>query len=151
MLLLGAQTWGLRNTSASTYCSTVLVRRSCYIQPRSGALLNNIILNMSSMLTTIGLGPASNLHASGFLMWNWLYAYGVLSSRTMKQYYGVDHNKAPRQDSGEYCEQAVKEGRLSRQTLDRIKRTEAASANSVEGYTFFVAAGRSMPLVYVRH
>ena len=96
---------------------------------------------MTSLLTQIGLGPSSSLHTSGFLIWNRWYAYGVLSSRTIKQYHCVDHNRAPRQDISEHCEKAVKEGRLSERALDRIKRTQAASENSVEGYTLFVASG----------
>lgn len=78
---------------------------------------------------------------AAFLAWNWFYAYGVLASRTPKQWYGIDHNGSPRQDLNKYGAEAVKKGKLTQAQLDQIQRVEAASANSVEGYTLFAASG----------
>ncbi|QDS73240.1 hypothetical protein FKW77_004025 [Venturia effusa] len=75
-----------------------------------------------------------------FLGFNWFYAYGILSSRTLKQFYGIDHNSSPRQDLNKYAEMAVREGKMTREQVDMVQRCEAASANSVEGYTLFVGA-----------
>ncbi|KAL2419312.1 hypothetical protein ABEF95_010147 [Exophiala dermatitidis] len=77
---------------------------------------------------------------AAFLAWNWIYAYCVLSSRTLKQIRGIDHNGNPRQDLNKYADAAVREGKLTRAQLEQIQRLEAASANSIEGYTFFVAS-----------
>ncbi|KAF2673943.1 hypothetical protein BT63DRAFT_422050 [Microthyrium microscopicum] len=74
---------------------------------------------------------------AGFLTWNWFYAYGILSSRTIKQIYGIDHNASPRQDLNKYADAAIREGKLTREQVDMIQRCEGASANSVEGYTLF--------------
>lgn len=82
-------------------------------------------------------GPA------GFLAWNWFYAYGILSSRTIKQVYGIDHNANPRQDLNKYGEASVKEGKMTRKQVERCQRFESASANSVEGYTLFAGSGES--------
>jgi uncharacterized MAPEG superfamily protein len=79
-------------------------------------------------------GPA------GFLAWNWFYAYGLLSSRTIKQIYGIDHNANPRQDLNKYAEASIREGKLTRKQVEQIQRFESASANSVEGYTLFVGS-----------
>jgi hypothetical protein len=78
---------------------------------------------------------------AAYLGWNWFYAYGILSSRTIKQYYGLDHNSSPRQDLNLYAEQYIKEGKITRNQVTMIQRCEAASANSVEGYTLFVGSG----------
>ncbi|OJJ30026.1 hypothetical protein ASPWEDRAFT_33228 [Aspergillus wentii DTO 134E9] len=98
---------------------------------------------MASLLTTIGLRAADTPvpnHAAAFLIANWFFAYGVLSTRPAKRWYRLDHNVAPREDLTKYGEAAVQAGKLSRKTLNRLKRQEAASANATEGYTLFVAA-----------
>jgi uncharacterized MAPEG superfamily protein len=79
---------------------------------------------------------------AAFLGFNWFYAYGILSSRTLKQIYGIDHNSSPRQDLNKYADTYVREGKMTRSQVNMIQRCEAASANSVEGYTFFVGAGK---------
>lgn len=100
-------------------------------------------------MATSYLGPQTSSSSfaapAAFLAWNWFYAYGVLASRTLKQWYGIDHNGNPRQDLNKYGAAAVREGKLTQAQLETVQRMEAASANSVEGYTFFVASGRSMP------
>lgn len=94
---------------------------------------------MTSTTNTIGL--SSNLTApAAFIAWNWFYAYGVLASRTFKQIYGIDHNGNPRQDLNKYGSEAVKSGKITQAQLEQIQRVESASANSVEGFTLFVAS-----------
>lgn len=63
-----------------------------------------------------------------------------MSARGAKIYYGIDNNVAPREDLSKYGEAAVKAGKLSQRTLNKLKRQEAAHANAVEGYPLFVAA-----------
>lgn len=95
--------------------------------------------------TTLGLStsPFSSSFATpaAFLAWNWFYAYCVLSSRTFKQRYGIDHNGNPRQDIDKYGIAAVKEGKMTQEQLDQIRRVEAAGANSVDGYSVFAVSG----------
>jgi len=84
----------------------------------------------------LGISPTSYAAPAAFLAWNWAFAYLALSSRTPKQWYGIDHNGNPRQDLTKYAEVAIKEGKLTRAQLEQIQRIEAASANSIDGYTF---------------
>lgn len=74
------------------------------------------------------------------LIGNWAFAYALTSTRLAKNYYGIDNNVAPREDLSKYGEAAVKAGKISQRTLNRLKRQEAAHANAVEGYPLFVAA-----------
>jgi hypothetical protein len=98
----------------------------------------------SAILTTLGLRAAAGQqpanYASGFLVANWFLAFCFMSIRGEKIYYGLDHNVSPREDLSKYGERAVQEGKLSRRTLEKLKRKEAAHANAQEGYTLFVAA-----------
>merc|ERR1712225_152768 len=66
-------------------------------------------------------------YASRFLIFNFIYAYGI------------DHNACPRQDVERYGEKMVRDGKISRGALERVRRMENAHANSVEGYAVFVA------------
>ncbi len=61
---------------------------------------------------------------------------------------GLDHNSSPREDLSKYGDAAVQAGKLSRWRLDQLKRMEAAHQNSVEGFTFFVAAGEFIQFVF---
>ncbi|KAJ6088239.1 hypothetical protein N7486_009500 [Penicillium sp. IBT 16267x] len=101
---------------------------------------------MSSFLTTLGLrgAPGEQVpnHAATLLLDNWALAYGLMSTRLTKRYYGIDNNSAPREDLATFGEAAVKAGKLDRRTLNKLKRQEAAHANAVEGYSLFVAANR---------
>ena len=56
---------------------------------------------------------------------------------------GLDHNASPREDVARYGEAAVRAGKLSRRRLEQVKRMQSAHENSVEGFAFFVAAGKS--------
>ncbi|KAI1187526.1 hypothetical protein F5B17DRAFT_317379 [Nemania serpens] len=100
---------------------------------------------MASLAAALGLGaagaglPASNW-APGLLSWQFVFAYGLLSSRTLKQWYGIDHNASPREDLAKYGGEAVRSGKITQKQLAMLKRNESAHANSVENYSLFVAA-----------
>ncbi|KAJ5746606.1 hypothetical protein N7520_011788 [Penicillium odoratum] len=95
-----------------------------------------------SLLTTIGLsnpGQKVTNYAPLILGFQYIYAYGILSSRTLKQYYGLDNNVSPREDLAKYGEAAVREGKITRRQLDMLKRNESAHSNAVEGFSLLVA------------
>jgi len=101
---------------------------------------------MSSLFTTLGFRAAgigsqtpANLSA-GFLIGHFLFAYGIMSSRTPKQYLKMDHNVSPREDLAKYGSEMVSDGKISQRTLNMLKRWESAHANAVENYALFVAA-----------
>ena len=98
-------------------------------------LSNNIGLNIAGTSFNGLKGPAI------FLAWNWFYAFGVLSSRTPKQLYGLDHQSSPRQDLNKFGTEAVRAGKITQKQLDQLHRFEAASANSTEGLTLFASSG----------
>ncbi|KAK4862657.1 hypothetical protein LT330_002790 [Penicillium expansum] len=97
---------------------------------------------MTSLLTTLGLRasvtPNPN-YGPAFLTFNFILAYGLLSSRTLKQWYGLDHQVSPREDLTKYGEAAVREGKITRRQLDMLKRNESAHANAVENFPLLVA------------
>lgn len=66
----------------------------------------------------------------------------MFSTRGAKFRLGLDHNTSPREDLNKYGEAAVQAGKVSRSTLNRLKRQEAAHANAVEGFPFFVGASK---------
>jgi uncharacterized MAPEG superfamily protein len=79
-------------------------------------------------------------YAPAFLSFHFLWAYGILSSRTLKQWYGIDHNESPRYDLDKYGNDAVRSGKITQKQLDMLRRNESAHANAVENYAFFAAA-----------
>ncbi|KAK4222680.1 hypothetical protein QBC38DRAFT_73136 [Podospora fimiseda] len=96
---------------------------------------------MASLATSLGLRASATInYAPAYLAFHFIWAYGILSSRTLKQIYGIDHQESPRYDLIKYGEAAVKSGKITRSQLNMLQRCESASANSVENYTFFVAA-----------
>ncbi|KAI0404708.1 hypothetical protein F4802DRAFT_566018 [Xylaria palmicola] len=100
---------------------------------------------MTSLATTLGLRTATDgisapNWAPGFLSWQFIFAYGLLSSRTLKQWYGLDHNSSPREDLAKYGDAAVRSGKVTQKQLAMLRRNESAHANSVENYALFVAA-----------
>lgn len=96
---------------------------------------------MPSLTTALGLNTgATTSWAPAYLAFHFIFAYGVLSSRTPKQILGIDHQAAPREDLAKYGEDAVSSGKITRQQLDMLKRNEAAHANSVENFTLLVGA-----------
>lgn len=109
-----------------------------------------------TILSTLGLRAAEGAqnvpnHAAGYLIANYILAFGLMSTRGAKVRLGLDHNVAPREDLGKYGEAAVQSGKITRATLNRLKRQEAAHANSVEGFSFFVGAGKFLAIVVVRY
>ncbi|KAH9812171.1 putative membrane- eicosanoid glutathione metabolism protein [Teratosphaeria destructans] len=101
---------------------------------------------MSSLAAALGLRTSDqqptappSLSAS-YIIWQFLFAYGILSSRAWKQYYRFDHNVNPREDVAKYGQKAVEAGKLSQKQLNQIKRVESAHANSVEHFPLFVGA-----------
>ncbi|PWY65008.1 hypothetical protein BO94DRAFT_629312 [Aspergillus sclerotioniger CBS 115572] len=99
---------------------------------------------MSSILSTLGLQATPDQqvanHAVAYLIWNWFFAHGVLSTRPAKRLLRLDHNVAPRDDLTTYGEAAVQAGKITRRQLNRLKRQEAAHSNAMEGFPLFVAA-----------
>ena len=95
------------------------------------------------ILSFLGLQAASGQpanYAPAFLLANWFFAYCDLSPRLAEMAVGIDHNSSPREDHDKYGDAAVQEGKLSRRRLGQMKRMLSAHENSVEGFTFFVAA-----------
>lgn len=104
-------------------------------------------------MSTLGLRAAEGAqnvpnHAAGYLIANYILAFGLMSTRGAKVRLGIDHNAAPREDLIKYGEAAVQSGKISRSTLNQLKRREAAHANSMEGFSFFVGASAFLPLCF---
>jgi hypothetical protein len=78
--------------------------------------------------------------AASFLITNFLLAYVLLSTRGIKRYYHFEHNCSPGVDISKDGEAMVREGKLERKVLELVKRWEAAHANAVEGYAYFLLA-----------
>ncbi|KAI1765791.1 hypothetical protein GGR53DRAFT_489071 [Hypoxylon sp. FL1150] len=97
---------------------------------------------MASLASALGLRAASFVpnNAPAYLGFHFIFAYGVMSSRTLKQYYGIDHNESPREDLAKYGEAAVRSGKITARQLGMLRRNESAHANAVENYTLLVAA-----------
>ncbi|KAJ5248610.1 hypothetical protein N7468_000061 [Penicillium chermesinum] len=99
---------------------------------------------MSSILSTLGLraagGSPAPSHAAAFLVGNWVFAHMATNSRWEKMRLGIDNNVAPREDLATIGEAAVKEGKISRSTLNRLKRKDATSTNLIDGFPFLVAS-----------
>lgn len=102
---------------------------------------------MADLLTRIGLRAESSAisdslpnYAPYWVIGNFIFAYGVTSSRTIKQYYGIDHQASPREDLAKYGDAAVREGKITQRILNRIKRNESAHLNTVEHFSFFVTS-----------
>ncbi|KAI0425593.1 hypothetical protein F5Y09DRAFT_95979 [Xylaria sp. FL1042] len=100
---------------------------------------------MASLVTALGfratgVGLSSPNWAPALLSWQFFFAYGLMSSRTLKQWYGIDHNSSPREDLAKYGDAAVRSGKITQKQLEMLRRNESAHANSVENYTLFVAA-----------
>lgn len=99
---------------------------------------------MSSIATSLGLrsnglSPVPN-QAPYHTIFNFVFAYMVLSSRTPKQFFGIDHNVNPREDVARFGEKAVQDGKITRKQLNMLKRNEAAHANAMEHFPVFVGS-----------
>ncbi|KAH7382656.1 hypothetical protein DE146DRAFT_669400, partial [Phaeosphaeria sp. MPI-PUGE-AT-0046c] len=100
---------------------------------------------MAPLSVALGLRATSSTtlipnYAPALLSFHFIWAYGVLSSRTLKQWYGIDHNESPRYDLDKYGAQAVTSGKITQKQLNMLRRNESAHANAVENYAFFVGA-----------
>ena len=99
---------------------------------------------MSSLLKTLGVSAASTSQAPPlapyYLMFNIFFTYSILTSRPLKNMYGIDNNVSPREDVAMKGEAAVREGKMTRAQLNKIKRTESAHANSVENLPLLMSS-----------
>jgi uncharacterized MAPEG superfamily protein len=97
---------------------------------------------MSSLLNHIPGFSSTNppSYTGGFLIFHFLWAYGITSSRTLKQFYGIDHNVSPREDLTKHGQAAVSSGKITQKQLEMLKRNESAHANSHENFSVFAAA-----------
>ncbi|CAG8893028.1 unnamed protein product [Penicillium egyptiacum] len=134
--LLGIESPGL------TSCLAIGEMVNGILYPPKSTNSNSSPKRMTSLLTTLGLRASlSNTPNYGpiFLTFNFALGYGLLSSRTLKQWYGLDHQVSPREDLTKYGEAAVREGKITRRQLDMLKRNESAHANAVENFPLLVA------------
>jgi hypothetical protein len=76
-------------------------------------------------------------HAALYLILNFTLSYYILSTRLLRRYYGFDNNVSPRQDIAKHGEKMVKEGKVTRSALERIKRMEGAHENSMAHFAMF--------------
>lgn len=119
-------------------------KSSCLEQFGKGGEVN-LTRTMSSVLQGLGIGANSASSpvpalAPYYLMFNIVLSYSVLTTRPLKQMAGIDNNVSPREDVTKYGETAVREGKLSRAQLERIKRLESCHANSVENLPILMSA-----------
>ena len=89
------------------------------------------------MIANLGL-TATN-YTSGFLLWNYIYAYMLTSTRAIKLRAGIDHNTNPRYDLAKYGDRAVAEGKITRKKLGQLERGASAHANSIESFALFAS------------
>jgi uncharacterized MAPEG superfamily protein len=89
------------------------------------------------MIANLGL-TATN-YTSGLLLWNYIYAYMLTSTRAIKFRAGIDHNTNPRYDLAKYGERAVAEGKITRKKLGQLERGASAHANSIESFALFAS------------
>jgi uncharacterized MAPEG superfamily protein len=94
---------------------------------------------MSSIASALGLSSSRNT-GPYYAIFNFLFAHIILTPRTMKQIYGIDHNVNPREDLATYGERAVQEGKITRAKLDLIKRVQSAQANAIENYPVWLGS-----------
>ena len=95
-------------------------------------------LHRTSLLTTLGLRtvPANvaqpPIYAASAIITNWWFACWLLSTRSPKKIYRLDHNVSPREDIGKYGEKMVQAGKLTRGQLNMLIRyvyTRASCGN----------------------
>lgn len=97
---------------------------------------------MSSIATNHGLTPGSEPEdlTAWYLIINALWAYAFSSARGLKMLYKIDNQVSPRGDLDKYGPRAVSEGKITQAQLDRLKRNEAAHANSMDHFPVFATA-----------
>lgn len=84
--------------------------------------------------------PPVPSYAPHFIIFNFVLAHAVLSTRGIKIRMGIDHNVNPREDATVHGPAAVKAGKITQKQLDTLNRREAAHANAIENLPFFVGA-----------
>ncbi|KAF1990083.1 hypothetical protein K402DRAFT_349176 [Aulographum hederae CBS 113979] len=100
---------------------------------------------MTDILTNLGLRantaslpiPSYTPH---FIIGNFILAHALTSLRGTKILAGIDNNVCPREDLDRFGPAAVKSGKMTQAQLDTLKRRQAAHANAVENYPFFLGA-----------
>lgn len=109
--------------------------RNCHLTMSLPSLLQALSLIPQPALSSL---PPPNF-VPHFLIFAWLFAYALTSTRLIKRYYGMDHNCSPREDVSKYGEIMVKDEKITRDPLDMVKRWEGCHANCVEGFPVLVA------------
>ena len=99
------------------------------------------------LLTNLGVRAANTFtaaqvpnYAPHFIIGNFLLSYIISSTRFPKVAAGIDNNISPRGDLGERGERAVKEGKLSQERLEQLRRLQGAHSNNIEHFPFLVGA-----------
>jgi len=137
----------MRNSRVSLHAHSLFHLSAVKSTHQRNEPLNQPHPTMASLATNLGLRAASSSptlsttnYSPAFLAFHFIFAYGILSSRTLKQWYGIDHNASPREDLSKHGDAAVQSGKITQKQLDMLRRNEAVHANAVENYTFFVGA-----------
>lgn len=84
--------------------------------------------------------PGSGNQAPYYIIFHFVFAYMLLSSRLAKNILGIDHNVNPRSDLTVYAARKLKEGKITKRQLNFLERNEACHANSMENFPVFVAS-----------
>lgn len=77
---------------------------------------------------------------SRYLIFLYLWAFAITSSRAWKIHYGLDHQVSPREDLTKYGAAAVSKGKITQKQLDQIRRIDSAHANAVEHFPVIASA-----------
>ncbi|KAK9896782.1 hypothetical protein P389DRAFT_84100 [Cystobasidium minutum MCA 4210] len=86
--------------------------------------------------------PGAATYLPHFAIGQFIFGYGVLSTRGPKVALGIDHNVSPTRDLDKYATELVKSGKIRQSTLDKLYRREAAHQNTMSNLPFFwFAAG----------
>lgn len=83
---------------------------------------------------------AASDHTAAYLIINILWSHTLSSARGLKFLYRLDNHVSPREDTAKFGPRAVADGKITQAQLDRLKRNEAAHANSMEHYAVFATA-----------
>lgn len=97
---------------------------------------------MSSLATIFGYNASAdprNMMAE-YLIINALWSHTLSSTRALKVLYGIDNHVSPREDFEKYGPRAVKDGKISQERLNMLKRNESAHLNSMEHFPIFAAS-----------
>jgi hypothetical protein len=66
--------------------------------------------------------PQPPCYAATAIISNFMLSYVILSTRYIKRRLKFDHNVNPRTDVAKYGEQMVRDGKITKRQLDRVKR-----------------------------